>query len=328
MAQFTQLGLSGKPEGTTSQNSSKENFDGTKFSGKQKTAAFVGTLMAAALAAVVLVQTSACSKGTGSSGSVATSNQISSPQPAPVVSTPPTLPSAPTPAAKPRAKSSRQRKVSAYNNPDYGISFRYPKQYSLQEGEKANLEWPGLGPVEMNFVQPGGTTLTAVEVPRRLYSGTDLSSAFFNVSVNPKLTSEQCQQFAFPEAGDPEDESITASSDLISKAKLGANEFDAIEGTTGDATNQANAKYYHVFQNGICYEFALGLGTSGDVAADGAKLEENKVEETKAVNRDEVFRKLNWILSTVKIKSVAIPEKTVPEVAAQAPSVPADENNQ
>jgi hypothetical protein len=279
--------------------------------------------MTAALAAVVLLQTSACSKGTGSSGSIATSSQISSPQPAPAVSTTPTTPSAPTPAAKPRAKSSRQRKIAAYNNPDYGVSFRYPIQYSLKEGEKANLEWPGLGPVEMNFVQPGGTTLTAVELPRRLYSGTDLSAAFFNVSVNPQLTSVQCEQFAFPEAGNPEDESVTASSDLISKAKLGANEFDAIEGTTGDATNRANAKYYHVFENGICYEFALGLGTTGNGEADEAKE-----DGPKAVDRDAVFRKLNWMLSTVKIKSVDVPEKAVPEVAAQAPAVPADENNQ
>ena len=104
----------------------------------------------------------------------------------------PPIPSTPVASQAPAKKKARQRKLSAstYANPSYGVSFRYPKNGSLKEGDEANLELDGLGPVEMNFVQPGGTTISAVELPRKLYAGTDLNTAFFNVSVNPKLTSD------------------------------------------------------------------------------------------------------------------------------------------
>lgn len=156
----------------------------------------------------------------------------------------------------------------------------------------------------MNFVHPGGTTISMVELPRKLYSGTDFNSAFFNVSVNPKLTAAECEQFAFPESGGPQTGPVTTS-----KTKIGATEFDSVEGFAGEENNQADVKFYHVFQNGNCYEFALGLETVAAGVPDEIK------PGVKPVNQNEVFRQLNWILSTVKIQPGAAPEKPVPEVA-------------
>jgi len=351
MAQFTQLNLSGmpdkKPEGNRERKTSQTNSrtdqrpqpKGTKFGDKQKAAALAGSLIASSLLVVFLLQTSGCSKGTGRSDQAtsnqATLNQTSSNQQATQVSTASSLPSTPSMAASPAPaqklaqKKSRQRKLAAstYTNPAYGISFRYPKYDSLKEGDKANLQWNGLGPVEMNFVQPGGTTVTAVELPHRLYQGTDFSTAFFNVSVNPKLTSDQCEQFMFPDASGPETGPVASS-----KVKVGATEFSQMEGLGGKDTAQADAKYYHVFENGNCYEFVLGLETASDDTATDTKA------DIKPVDRNEVFRKLNWILSTVKIDPVAAPteavpekaatEQTVPAVAADGSSVPKDKSNQ
>jgi len=82
--------------------------------------------------------------------------------------------STPTPVASqpPAKKKLRQRKLSAstYTNAAYGVSFRYPTYGSLKEDDEANLELDGLGPLEMNFVQPGGTTISAVELPRKLFA--------------------------------------------------------------------------------------------------------------------------------------------------------------
>ena len=317
MAHFTQLGLSGKsetkPEGkiSTTISSAEQRPHNAKLSGKQRTAALVGSLIATSLLGVFLLE-SGCSKESNKAVAIAPPNQTVASQP----SAPIAIPTSTTvPSQPPAKKKSRQRKLSAstYTNPAYGVSFRYPKYGTLKEGDKANLELDGLGPVEMNFVQPGGTTISAVELPRKLYAGTDFNAAFFNVSVNSKLTAAECEQFAFPETGNPGSDAVTTS-----KTKVGATEFHAVEGFAGEENNQADLKYHHVFQNGSCYEFALGLETAVASTNDEVK------PVSKPVDPNEVFRKLNWILSTVKIQPLAAPEETVPEVAVGAPTVPAD----
>ena len=55
---------------------------------------------------------------------------------------------------------------------------------------------------------------------------------------------------------------------------------------------QADAKYYHAFNNGACYEFALGIATDDD----------GNVEEITPVDRQAVFARLEKILATVKLQ--------------------------
>ncbi len=63
---------------------------------------------------------------------------------------------------------------------------------------------------------------------------------------------------------------------------------------SASAAAQAEAQYYHSYENGACYEYILGLGTEGFATEGG-------VEHVK---RDEVFAKLEKILATVKINPV------------------------
>ena len=312
MTHFTQLGLSGspdkKPEPKLPQKTLNPPPSPKKPASKQKTAALVGSLIATSLLGVFLLE-SGCSKESDKAIATTTPSQtVTNPTPAPLL--PPPIPSTPVASQPPAKKKSRQRKLSAstYANPTYGLSFRYPKNGSLKEGDEANLELDGLGPVEMNFVQDGGTAISAVELPRKSYAGTDLNTAFFNVGVNPKLTSEECEQFAFPQTGDPENDPVGTS-----KTKIGATEFKTVEGFAEAENNQAEVKFYHVFQNGSCYEFALGLETA-------ATNPDEMKPAIKPVDRNEVFRQLNWILSTVKIQPTQ--EQTTPEVAVDAPTAP------
>ncbi len=323
MAHFTQLGLSGnpdkkpqtKPQLKTPRNvSSQEHRSHSNANRPVSKSVVLVSLIATALLGLFLLE-SGCSKGSDKTSATATPNQsVAGPSSTPA-STVPVSTSTPAASQPPAKKKSRQRKLSAstYTNPTYGVSFRYPKYDSLREGDAANLELDGLGPIEMNFIQPGGTTISAVELPRKLYAGTDFDAAFFNVSMNPKLTPAECEQFAFPETGDAETDPVT-----ISKTKVGATEFNSVEGFAQTENTQADVKYYHVFQNGNCYEFALGLETTVPATPD-------KLGPTlKTVNPNEVFRQLNWILSTTKIQPVDLPEKTVPEVATEPPSAPAN----
>ena len=73
--------------------------------------------------------------------------------------------------------------------------------------------------------------------------------------------------------------------------KLGPNEFTALEQMNGEMTHQSDLKYYHLFKNGACYEFALDVETSRKADEDLAQ-----------VDRMKVFQKLQKVLATARIK--------------------------
>jgi hypothetical protein len=268
----------------------------------------------------------------------------SSEKPKPVTSsnqTPITQPQAqpqPVPArivqadSKPAPKKPVVRKKPAtvnYTDKTYGVTFEYPRRYAIETGNAA-ADLLLSSPMPMNFVQPGGVALAAVELPETSFANTDFSSAFFNVSVHKELTSDQCNEFAVPQpkmspkseavateaANDPtlkpdtpsqpstesmKDAKASPSSDAGPKLIIGDMELRATEAVNGEGTRQSDSKYFHIYQNGACYEFGLNVTT---VASEQGV--------TKHVDRDKVFSRLEQILSTVKINPLT------PEVSAEA----------
>jgi hypothetical protein len=245
------------------------------------------------------------------------------------------LAATPAPAAPGKAKTRKRRPATvSYVNPEYGISFRFPRAYGLKSGDAAQLSWGDLGPFQMDFVHPGGVTLAGVQLPADSYPGTDFNSGFLNLSVNPRMTAEACTQFAFPEGKTSSSDSAEATdskdatgreskvadktTETATKVKIGAVEFTEVESSTTEAMKQTDAKYYHAFNNGACYEFALGIGTKSD----------GNVEGITPVDRQAVFGKLEKILATVKLQPAAIPEaetsapsakQVVPDASSNSP---------
>ena len=274
--------------------------------------------------------------------------------------TQPPIPAQPAPVMqaenKPAPKKVVHKKPATVNYTDktYGVTFEYPRRYAIETGNAAN-ELIEASTVPMNFVQPGGTALAAVELPETSFVNTDFSFAFFNVSVHKNLSADQCDEFAVPqpkivmatttpgakpEATNPvstdavkptpsdaqaapsqastssetkpapaaaSENVITQNDSQGSKLLLGDLELRATEAVSGEGTRQSDSKYFHVYQNGACYEFALNVTTVA--SSDGL---------IKHVDRDKVFDRLEKILATVKINPVS----ATPEVTAEAP-VPA-----
>jgi hypothetical protein len=274
--------------------------------------------------------------------------------------------------AKPAPKKVVRKRPATvtYADQTYGVTFEYPRKYGLETGNAAT-ELVASSPLPMNFVMPGGTALAAVELPETAFADTDLSAAYFNVSVNKDVTPEQCGEFAVPQP------KVVASSDATqapaqtastgtaptpaapsqstaeqtapvsttavattsgpatsasatstavsstptvstpatsavatstSKLLLGDLELQSAEAVAGEGNQQSDTKYFHIFQNGGCYEFALNVTTMAH-ETEGAM---------KHVDRDKVFSRLAAIMATVKINPVA-----APEVTASAPATPA-----
>jgi hypothetical protein len=196
-----------------------------------------------------------------------------------------------------KKKTMKRASTATYKNSTYGISFRYPKTYTMLTPEKDSKDsaWPD--PVAMNFAGPGGETLTTLVLP-----GTRASS-YFKTSVNKGVTAEQCSKFATtPETTEvATNPPVDADDDSIAPVKsnvLGV-EFAKAE----SVTEQSEARYYHHFENGACYEFALGV--------------EDAPGTTKPVDHLQVFDKLERIMTTVKIKSDPVPVVAASEPTAQ-----------
>ena len=254
---------------------------------------------------------------------------------------------------KPAPKKPVVRKKPAtvnYADKTYGVTFEYPRRYAIETGDAAT-QLIMSNPIPMNFIQPGGVALAAVELPETNYVNTDFSSAFFNVSVHKTLSQDECGQFAVPqpksvaksdaapvtsdstktEQSKDEGKTDVANTDVkndavkqeasaksdsstptteqassksvsdASKLLTGDMELRATEAVSGEGTRQSDSKYFHVYQNGACYEFALNVTT--DATEEGL---------VKHVDRDRVFNRLEQILATVKINAVQ------PEVKAES----------
>lgn len=273
---------------------------------------------------------------------------ISSASPAPItqsaspaVTTPAPAPMPVQQAAVKPARKKVVRKAPAtltYADKTSGVSFKYPRKYALKTGNAAS-ELVASGPVPMDFTQPGGMALAAVALPDSVYPNSDLASAFFNVSVNKNVTEEQCGEFSVPQPNPaaPTDPAIQATAQVptppisgqpMSKLMIGDLELQSTEnkasGESGSGTREATSKYYHVFQRGACYEFALQVATNNPKAETSSETTTATETSTKHIDREEVFKRLEKILATVKINPVVVPEVNT-EVKANVQPAPAQE---
>jgi hypothetical protein len=279
--------------------------------------------------------------------------------------------------AKPAPKKVVKKRPATvtYADQTYGVTFEYPRKYGLETGNAAT-ELVASSPLPMNFVMPGGVALAAVELPETAFADTDLSAAYFDVSVNKDVTAEQCGEFAVPQpkvvasSDEAQAPAQTASTEATpttsasapntaeqtapastagvtpssvpatsspaatttasstraistlaastaastSKLMLGDLELQSAEAVAGAGKRQSDTRYFHIFQNGGCYEFALNVTTMAH-ETEGAM---------KHVDRDKVFSRLAAIMATVKINPVAAPEVTASAPAtAAAPAAPA-----
>jgi hypothetical protein len=277
----------------------KRNFDKTG-----STLVFAGLLIVCSIAV-------GCSSDKPKA--VSSNQQTAVSQPVPPAMTPTSTavtPVLPAPAKPVHKKVVRKvAPTVTYEDKTSGVSFQYPRKYSLKTGNAAD-KLVSSEPVPMDFVQPGGVALAAVAVPESAYPKSDLGLAFFDVSMNKALTAEQCGEFSeakpapTPDAGTP---AVAQPKRLM----IGDMELMSSESLASQGTREEAAKYYHVFENGVCYEFALKVATDGIDNQGGATH----------VDREEIFKKLEKILATVKIKAAEeVTTAAAPAAAAVTPA--------
>jgi hypothetical protein len=253
----------------------------------------IGVVACFALLGVLLV-ISACSKQEQTSATVnATNATASAASSIPLAELPGTgTVAASAHAATPASPKKSRRKLAAnvkYSDANSGVSFMYPRKAALASGDKnQSAATTDTDTLPMNFVQSGGMPVATVALPRTHYPGRDFSAALFRVNVNRGVSAEECPHFAFVDSSDADAEPIDAQ-----KVKVGDTDMQMTSEFAGSAARQLETRYYHAYQNGACYEYVLGLSTAG--------FGETGVH---AVDRDQVFARLEKILASVKVRPV------------------------
>ena len=286
MANFTELHLSNNSQDPKKTQSSKKPLS------KEKALFGAGLVAVTAVSGVFLLITNGCSKGSSKAPTAISAPAPVTPEgasPAPVVASQPQV-VAPKPLKK---RVQRKAPMYTFTEPNYGVSFQYPKNYILKTGdEPQQIDLAGLGPVKSNYIAPGGVTVAAIELPRSSYPGTDFTSAYFGVSVNSSVSKDACEAFAFPKSEHPENEPTQ-----VSRVKIAGKEYAMVEDQGASEKQEARLKYFHHYENGNCYEFSMGLGTT-----------DASVAGLKPVNRSLVFGRMEQMLATVKWQPIVVPE--------------------
>jgi hypothetical protein len=270
---------------------------------------YLPAICAGVVMTIVLLMAVSCSKKSD------TTTKISVPV-APTMQSPaPTTTSAVVPQTPKKAAKRHRPTTATYVNGDYGVALTYPRKYSLQSGDKLKEI-----PLQTGFSKSGALEIASLDMPDGLYPDTDFSSALLNVSIHQGLNEEECGKFA----AQSNDAAKTAEADPSTKPadtskptaiKLGANQFTELEQMSGSGDRQSDLKYFHLFKNGACYEFALDVETSRKADEDLAQ-----------VDRSKIFKQLEKVLSTTRIKEVELSGvenagKTAPEPVAAAQPV-------
>lgn len=250
----------------------------------------IGAVACFALMGVLLAVTACSKEEEKTQGTVISSTM---PAPSTVAKAPVELPGTGTlaqgqPAAAPKKAHKKLAANVTYKDANSGVSFVYPRKFALSSGDNNQSRTAGINDLPMNFVEAGGAEVATVAMPGKSYAGTDFSAGIFRVNMNRNVSADQCTHFAFVDTSDADGEPIDAES-----VRIGSSDMKMTSEFAGDAAKQVEARYYHAYENGACYEYVLGLSTAGF----GQK-------GVQAVDRDEVFDKLEKILETAKVRSL------------------------
>ena len=175
----------------------------------------------------------------------------------------------------------RDSVLSTYRNPEYGVSFRYPRNFELQE----EFEPESTAPLEQRTgQQPGAIPVAAILISGDAYPNTTFRGGTLQVVVNPLVESEACQSLAVRGNPDPRDSTGTAMiSGILFHWWQSANFADQMKYST---------RLYTAFFHSACYEFYLEVTEAVSVVPDPAE---------KPADTTRILHHLEKIVSSLQI---------------------------
>src|SRR5258708_38752122 len=186
--------------------------------------------------------------------------------------------------------------LSTYHNPEEGISFRYPRNYSLEEGDVQERSFFLKKQDDFDIDQPGATLLATVLIPEDGYPNTTFEHGSLQLVVDAAGTEQGCRETSL----------VAHIGSRPRTTTIQGIAFKWSEQESETAGNQGIVRTYAGYSRGTCYEFLLTMAAEETPDPDGFK---------KPADITKIMKQLEKIVSSVQIftKSVTPPAESSEE---------------
>ena len=171
---------------------------------------------------------------------------------------------------------------TTYNNPAYGLSFRYPRNYLLDDPSDSESDFIIEAQQDLAAQQPGAALVSIVTIPPDAYPNTTFVSGSLQLIVNRTVSPDVCNSFvALPD--DAYTSGVTTAQSIVfhwrqkNSAALGTGYLD---------------RDYAAISNNICYEFSLEIVTGSNPDLD---------PRIKDADETRILHHLDKIVSSLQI---------------------------
>lgn len=181
--------------------------------------------------------------------------------------------------------------LSTYNNPEEGIAFRYPRNYSLEEGDVLERSYFLQRQEDLDGEQPGAKLLATVLIPEDAYPKTTFEHGSLQLVINGAETESACLEMSEVDAMGKSSQAVPGQGMLLHWS----GEEAEIAGT------KILQRMYAGYSQGTCYQFQLM------VAAD-----ESPDPSSFAKNADmvRIMKQLESIVASSRVFATSAPAST------------------
>jgi len=171
--------------------------------------------------------------------------------------------------------------LSTYNNPEEGISLRYPRNYSLEEGDLEEHSFFLKRQEDLDSEQPGATLVATILIPEDGYPNTTFEHGTVQLVINEGGTETSCR-----------DTSLISSGAEPKTAMIQGLAFWWSEQESETAGTRVLERAYAGYSRGTCYEFLLTVAAEDAPDPDGFK---------KPADMNKIMKHLERIVSSTQI---------------------------
>jgi hypothetical protein len=165
------------------------------------------------------------------------------------------------PARPSRKEFAREASLSTYHNPDEGISFRYPRNYSLEEGDVRESSFFLKRQEDLDSEQPGAALVATVMIPEDGYPNTTFEHGSLQLVTNGAGTEKDCRESTLVGAYGNNSRTMTIQGIVF--------RWSGQESET--AGTKILERAYAGYSQGTCYEFLLTVAAEEAPDPDGFK---------------------------------------------------------